>query len=176
MKIIIGLGNPGTEYAGTRHNTGINFVDAIYDLQITSYKDGYGWRRKKDIFVAEFPGLVLVKTAMVFMNESDKVIFEVRYLKYDLKDLYIAHDDLDIKLGEYKIQFGTGPKIHNGLLAVERALGTKEFWRIRIGIDNRMTPVDGEAYVLQRFNPEEKKIIDRVLENITHEITETITG
>lgn len=170
MKIIVGLGNPGEEYAGTRHNAGQLLVDRIFNIQYSIFNNSYGWRRKKDIMAAEFPDFVLVKTAGVFMNESDKIINEIRYMKYDLKDLWIAHDDLDIKLGEYKIQYGTGPKIHNGLLAVERALGTKEFWRIRIGIDNRQFPVDGETFVLQRFNDQEKEVLDGVINRITEEL------
>jgi PTH1 family peptidyl-tRNA hydrolase len=188
MKIIIGLGNPGAEYAGTRHNAGLLLVDQIFNYQFSIFNDSYGWRRKKDIMTAEFPDIVLVKTAGVFMNESGKIIAELKQGGYinnsplhpslNLREgtgkgydgLFLAHDDLDIKLGEYKIQFGTGPKVHNGVLAVERALGTKEFWRIRIGIDNRITPIDGETYVLQRFNKEEKGIIDQIMLKITNDI------
>jgi len=170
MKVIVGLGNPGPEYEGTRHNCGQLLVDQIFNTIFSNNKDSYGWRRKKDIMVAEFPDLVLVKTAGVFMNESDKLINEIRYMKYDFKDLYIAHDDLDIKLGEYKIQFGTGPKVHNGVTAAERAMGTKDFWRIRIGIDNRPFPIEGETYVLQRFSEDERKILEEVLEKAGKEI------
>lgn len=174
MKIIVGLGNPGAEYAGTRHNIGQLLVDKLASLAVEQLNDSYGWRRHKNIMVAEFPELVLVKTAGVFMNESAKMIYEIRYMKYDLGDFYLAHDDLDIKLGEYKIQFGVGPKVHYGVQSVEQALGTKEFWRIRIGIDNREPSFakasEGEKYVLQRFTKEEREVVDGVLEKISHEI------
>ena len=69
-----------------------------------------------------------------------------------MNHLIIIHDDLDIPLGKFKIQFGKGPRLHNGVLSVEQALGTKEFWRIRIGIDNRLKNTDsGEDYVLEKF-------------------------
>jgi peptidyl-tRNA hydrolase, PTH1 family len=182
MKIIIGLGNPGTEYTGSRHNAGVMLVDKFYESKFMNYE--YGFRRKKDIFVYESDSLVLVKTANVFMNESEKIIFELKqsgffnsnntYSKFGeggkLENLFIAHDDLDLKLGEYKIQYGVGPKVHNGVLAIERALGTREFWRIRIGIDNRQTPTDGETYVLQRFTKEESEIINNVLIKAINEI------
>jgi len=81
-------------------------------------------------------------------------------------DLYIVHDDLDIKLGEYKIQKGKGPKVHKGINSIEKALGTDDFWRVRVGVDNRdsnnRTP--GEQYVLQDFTSEEKEILDKVLD------------
>jgi peptidyl-tRNA hydrolase, PTH1 family len=171
MKVIIGLGNPGEEYRNTRHNAGIDLVEEMYNVQCKMYKDEYGWRRHKDIFVAEFSDLILVKTAGYFMNESGRMINDLKYnVKFTNKDLWVAHDDLDLRLGEYKIQMGKGPKVHNGVNSVETVLGTKEFGRIRIGIDNRTTPVDGEAYVLQKFNVEEKKVLDEVLEKVCDEI------
>lgn len=176
MIIVVGLGNPGVEYQNTRHNTGQLLVDRIFNLKFEIFKDAYGWRRKKDIMVAEYPDLVLVKTAGVFMNESGRMVREaLGNRQWALENLYITHDDLDITLGEYKIQFGKGPKEHNGLLSVEQALGTKEFWRVRIGVDNRPHFAEasrGEEYVLQRFLPEEKEVINRVIERAVNEILE----
>jgi PTH1 family peptidyl-tRNA hydrolase len=96
----------------------------------------------------------------------------------------VAHDDLDIKLGEYKIQFGKGPKDHNGVKSVENVLQTEKFWRVRIGIDNRdnITPSNppltlkggrgssGEEYVLQKFLPEEKGILNQILAEMAGEL------
>jgi PTH1 family peptidyl-tRNA hydrolase len=173
MKIIIGLGNPGTEYQNTRHNTGVMLVDRIYKTKFMNYE--YGFRRKKDIYVYESDDLVLVKTASIFMNESGRIIREVLGNRsWELGDLYLAHDDLDIKLGEYKIQLGVGPKEHNGLKSVEQALGTDKFWRVRIGIDNRDQKIragmGGEDYVLQKFFPEEKEIINETVDRAITEI------
>lgn len=161
MKIILGLGNPGVEYAGTRHNVGVVLVDQLASLSID--QSSYGWRREKNKMVFKTDKFVLIKTASVFMNESGSLISN---FQYPISSLYIAHDDLDIRLGEYKIQKGKGPKVHNGVESVEKALKTKDFWRIRIGIDNRTTPIDGETYVLQKFSPEERKILDEVFEKI----------
>ena len=169
MKVIVGLGNPGPEYTGTRHNTGQLLVERISDRLLPTNKDGYGWRRKKNLLVAEFPGLTLVKSAGIFMNESGRMISDIRYLGGE-KDLFIAHDDLDIRLGDYKVQFGVGPKVHGGINSIEATLKTDQFWRIRIGIDNRKVSVDGEAYVLEKFSPEEKEILDGVLEKVADEI------
>jgi len=108
--------------------------------------------------------LWLVKTKDVFMNESGRLLQGLPG-----GELWVAHDDLDIKLGEYKIQKGKGPKEHNGVKAVENALKTKDFWRIRIGVDNRPSfakATEGEAYVLQKFTAEEKEILDGVLNEI----------
>ena len=91
------------------------------------------------------------------MNESG--IF-VKKLKVKPENLYVVHDDLDIPLGKFHIQFGVGPQLHNGLESIEQHLNTKDFWRIRIGVDNRKSPADGETYVLNDFTNEEKSLLE----------------
>jgi len=143
MKLVVGLGNPGLEYVNTRHNVGYIFVDQIPNKS-----------------------KILIFKSQNFMNESG--LFVKKMLNsnnLDSGNLIIAHDDLDIPLGEFKIQYGKGPKDHNGILDIEDKLGTKNFWRVRIGVDNR--PNDnrpmGEEYVLQNFSDEEKVVLDRVI-------------
>lgn len=152
MKIIVGLGNPGADYQNTRHNSGVMLVDR---LAVGSWRKNYG------AMVFKTSEMVLVKTKDVFMNESGKLLQGLPE-----GELWVAHDDLDIKLGEYKVQRGKGPKEHNGVRSIEGTLGTKDFWRIRIGVDNRVTPIDGETYVLQKFSAEEREILNRVLNEI----------
>ena len=141
MKIIVGLGNPGKKYQNSRHNVGHMFID---------YAGSLSSRAERGIFK-------LVKTDC-FMNQSG--IF-VKKLKVKLENLYIVHDDLDIPLGKFHVQFGVGPLLHNGLESIEQHLNTKDFWRIRIGIDNRKFQTDGEAYVLSDFTEEEKKFLQQ---------------
>lgn len=142
MKLIIGLGNPGTKYLKNRHNAGHMFVEwAISNKQ---------WAIKSN----------------VFMNDSGKFVKANLSNLTNLANLFIAHDDLDIPLGKYKIQFGVGPKVHNGILSIENSLNTKDFWRIRIGIDNRKNPVEGEKYVLEDFTNEELEILEGVFNAI----------
>ena len=146
MKLIVGLGNPGEKYKNSRHNTGYVFVDELKEVRL--------------------PKDVVLKKTDTFMNESGSFVKRmVDQYKVDPSDLYIAHDDLDIPLGSFKIQFGVGPKVHNGVNSVEETLGTKEFWRIRIGVDNRKSDdrTQGEEYVLQDFTSEEKLILERMI-------------
>lgn len=149
MKIIIGLGNPGTDYANTRHNVGHMVIEELQKEKLPS-------------------GLMVKKTA-TFMNDSGSdVLIAVNKHKVSLQNLYVVHDDLDIKLGEYKLQFGRGPKDHNGLKSVDEKLGTDEYWHVRVGVDNR--PMDsrpmGEEYVLQNFSDEERVVIERVIKEV----------
>ena len=152
MKIIIGLGNPGAEYQNTRHNAGVMLVDKMADI----------WRKHYGAVVCKKENVWFVKTKDVFMNESGRLLQGLPE-----GELWVAHDDLDIKLGEYKIQKGRGPKEHNGVESVENALKTKDFWRIRIGIENRdRDRENGESYVLGKFTSEEKGILEGVLDEI----------
>jgi PTH1 family peptidyl-tRNA hydrolase len=149
MRLLVGLGNPGEKYELTRHNAGFLLVDALHSEKI--------------------PKDFVVRKSDMFMNESGIFVKKLvdRY-ELDVNDLYIAHDDLDIPLGAYKIQFGIGPKVHNGVNSVERELGTKDFWRIRIGVDNRKPDdrIQGEEYVLQDFTEKERKILNSIITEI----------
>lgn len=109
------------------------------------------------------------------MNDSGKFVKEAlvkKGLSLKGESLTIAHDDLDIPLGQYKIQFGVGPKVHKGIQGIEGALETKDFWRIRIGVDNRepQNRIPGEDYVLQDFTKDERKVLEGVFEEIYAEI------
>lgn len=151
MKLVIGLGNPGKRYRDNRHNVGHMVVDALLKRKL--------------------PKDFVIKKTDVFMNESGNFVKKlVEQYKVNTSDLWIIHDDLDIKLGYYKIQFGKGPKVHNGILSVEKELGSSELWRVRIGIDNRQAePFDfarGKEYVLQNFTDEEKAVLDKVIDEI----------
>jgi len=158
MRVIIGLGNPGAEYQNTRHNAGVMLVEKFAERLNSDYE----WRKHYDALVFKTADLWLVKTKGVFMNESGRLLQGLPE-----SELWVAHDDLDIKLGEYKIQNGKGPKEHNGVESVENALKTKDFWRIRIGIENRdRDRENGENYVLGKFTSEEKGMLEGVLERI----------
>lgn len=159
MKLIVGLGNPGVKYKDNRHNVGIMFVDYMaksLNSHIVKKEKNY-----LAIQPSNYTSFILAKP-LTFMNNSGlavkKLITEYRQ---PITDLFIAHDDLDIPLGKFKIQKGIGPQLHNGIESIEKALRTKDFWRVRIGIDSRTQTswVDGESYVLQNFLLYEKKAI-----------------
>lgn len=150
MKVLIGLGNPGEHYKNNRHNAGHMFVEMCNEQSSMSNQ----WR---------------CLMTNVLMNESGEFVKEkLDFYKLSLDDLYIVHDDLDIRLGEHKIQEGVGPKLHYGIWSIEQALGTKDFWRIRIGVDNRdpQNRVPGEEYVLQDFTEDELVILSNVFNAI----------
>lgn len=163
MKLIIGLGNPGDEYINTRHNAGFMMIDELQKVAGSKKLVASGKQFK-------------IAKSDKFMNESGIFVKKLSS-NYNLPttDLYIVHDDLDIKLGEYKIQLGHGPKDHNGIKSVDKALGTDEYWHVKVGVDNRPERMGlptsakataGEKYVLQNFTDEEKAILDNVISSV----------
>ncbi|RJR29457.1 peptidyl-tRNA hydrolase [Candidatus Microgenomates bacterium] len=152
MKLVVGLGNPDAKHLKNRHNAGHMLVDFM-----------------KENFAGQ--GVVFEKSTEFMNNSGLSVVRLMQKHKVTLGDLYIAHDDLDIPLGEYKIQNNKGPKLHNGIESVEDKLLTPLFWRIRIGIDSRdaenRTP--GEQYVLSDFSKDELKVLEGVFVSILKE-------
>ncbi len=110
------------------------------------------------------------------MNDSGIFVkhFISLYPNISISNLYVIHDDLDIKLGEYKIQFGKGPKENKGLVSIYETLGTRDFWHVRVGIENRQqalgTRIKGEQYVLEDFTEEEKVIVQSVIKQICNQL------
>lgn len=166
MKLIVGLGNPGKKFKDNRHNVGFMVVDKLATQSWSKSKSGllsYSWLNSS---------FELIKP-LTFMNNSGDAVKRA-FVKHKLKldDLYIIHDDLDIKLGEFKIQLGKGPKDHNGLLDIYDKLGTKESWHVRVGVENRNEEnrIPGEKYVLQDFSDDEKEILEGVIKQICKEL------
>ena len=173
MFFVFGLGNPGEKYEQTRHNVGFMLIEEL------SKQMDMGNFVAKDRFTAEVAKkneTVLVKP-QTYMNQSGQAVravldFYQIAVNNKLTNLFVIHDDLDIELGKYKFQFGTGPKVHHGLQSIYQHLKTDQFWHIRVGIDARAgdRSVPGEAYVLQNFTPLEKEQVKQVAEQMIFEL------
>lgn len=183
MKLFVGLGNPGKKYQNTRHNVGWMVVDALAS-NITNVGTGseFKFEKKFNADILRIGETILAKP-MTFMNDSGVSVSALTtFYKILPTDLYIIHDDLDIPLGNYKIQKGKGPKGHNGILSVEEKLGTNDFWRVRVGIENRpekakmqmlngeQQRVSGEVYTLLEFEKSERQDLDRVVKQIIEKL------
>jgi PTH1 family peptidyl-tRNA hydrolase len=165
MKLIVGLGNPGKKYALTRHNTGFIFVDLL------AQKYGQDWQDSKKLhsqIAKPSKDLVLAKP-QTFMNTSGKAVKAlVNFYKVDIDNLLVVHDDLDIKLGEYKVTHKS-PLLHNGVNSIENELNSNEFTRLRLGIENRAENIPGEKYVLENFTPNEIVVINNTITKLINE-------
>jgi len=162
MYLIIGLGNPGKQYEHTRHNLGFRVLDLLAGRR--SLGEG-GWENKYDSKFLKLDDVILAKP-QTFMNKSGEAVKEI--LKYyPAAELILVHDELDLPLGSIKVQKNISGAGHNGVQSVIDELGTKDFIRIRLGIDNPQTrqQIPGEDYVIQKFTAEEEKIAIEMLEN-----------
>jgi PTH1 family peptidyl-tRNA hydrolase len=177
MKFIFGLGNPGEKYAQTRHNVGFRVVDAL------AKKIDAGDLVAKDKFRAEIvkQDEVLLGKPQTYMNQSGQAVrsildFYQIDIKKEFSDLFVIHDDLDIELGRFKVQFGVGPKVHHGLQSIYQYLKTDQFWHVRVGIDGRAgdRTIPGEAYVLQNFLPTELELFNTTVEQVVTELKNRI--
>jgi len=171
MKLIVGLGNPGSQYKNNRHNVGFMVVDRL----VTAAFENSG-KLKAELIKGE---RAVVAKPTTFMNDSGEAVSLLSsFFKVPSTDTYAIHDDLDIPLGEYKMQFGVGPKVHNGVNSIEAKLGTKDFWRVRVGIENRNREegpqISGEEYVLKNFNEDEIKVRDTVINKVVEELRKII--
>lgn len=167
LKIIVGLGNPGKDYDGTRHNVGFLVVEALA-------KEGT-WKREKSFHsnVAKVDRYIYVKPT-TFMNNSGKAITALmHYYKIEPKDVWIIHDDLDLPLGKAQIRFGGGTAGHHGLASTIEHLKTADFGRIRVGIRgdelrqfHSETGIEANNFVMGNFTAEEEDIIRQIKDAI----------
>lgn len=168
IKLIVGLGNHGNEYDQTRHNAGFMFLDYILKGQKFKLES----KLKSLLLEATYNDKRLIfSKPQTYMNSvGESVVLISSYFKIKPQEILVVHDDLDIQLGKYKIAFAKGPKIHNGILSVENRLSTKNFWRLRIGIDNRnlveRESYPGSNYVLSKFKNDEITLLFNTFEEI----------
>ncbi len=133
IKLIVGLGNPGDKYAATRHNAGFWFVDAVAaqnNSKLVSDAKMFG-----DVGKLNQDSWLLKPTT--FMNASGRAIAALaNYYKILPAEILVVHDELDLPAGSAKLKFGGGHGGHNGLKDIHAALGTADYWRLRLGIDH----------------------------------------
>jgi PTH1 family peptidyl-tRNA hydrolase len=162
MKLIVGLGNPGKEYDGTRHNIGFMVIDSIlkkYNLNCNKKKfDGIYCEttinNEKIIFLKP----------QRFINLSGEVIKKyIDYFKISIEDILVIHDDLDIPVGKFKLKMSGGSAGHNGLKNIEMNIGTEEYKRLKIGISNDKA-IDTKEYVLGKLSSIDKKELDEIID------------
>jgi peptidyl-tRNA hydrolase, PTH1 family len=173
MKLIVGLGNPGKQYVGTRHNIGFEAVDAL--ARRLGWTSGPGEFEK--LARANFDGLamdgsvlglsekLMLLKPMTYMNLSGKAIQgAMGFYRLAPADVMVVLDDLALPCGRLRIRSGGSSGGHNGLKDIERALGTDQYPRLRIGIDAPPPFLPGKDYVLQPFTAEQRKAIAPAIE------------
>src|SRR3989344_5352890 len=150
FKLIVGLGNPGQEYENTRHNAGFIFIDKLSE------------QLKDACFKYEKP--------QTFMNKSGAAVLAlVKFHKIKPENILIVHDDIDILWGNFKLSFGRSSAGHKGVESIIKALKTKNFWRLRIGIQpirqahGKPKHIPADKIILKKFTSAELKTLDKTI-------------
>ena len=166
IRLIVGLGNPGAQYEGTRHNAGAFFVRRLaaqYSLTLSADRNALGESARG--LVAGHDLRVLVPST--FMNESGRSVAAMaNYYRIDPDEILIAHDELDVPPGESRFKHDGGHGGHNGLRDVIPALGgRKDFWRLRIGIGHPGSARQVSGWVLSKASAADQIAIDTSIES-----------
>lgn len=170
FKLIVGLGNPGKDYKKTYHNAGFLALEYFTRSAEKNWKMGAdNWKYLK-------AGEKIFVRPLTFMNNSGEAVKSVlAYFKAPPADLLVVHDDSDLPLGRFKLSFGQGSAGHKGVESIQKALRTKNFWRLRLGI--RPASLLGRRakageFVLKKISPHGLKALYFALEDSNLKVTE----
>ncbi len=170
MKLVVGLGNPGDNYNFTRHNAGFLALDFYFKVKGLEWEKnprlGAIFKRENDVFFIK---------PQNYYNDSGEVVREyMRYYKIPASDILVICDNFDLEFGKIRYRSSGLAGGNNGLKSIDKALGSNEYPRLRIGTENnelrrKMGDID---FVLSRFTPEEKEQLPTVLSEVTERIEE----
>jgi len=172
MKLIVGLGNPGPEYRGTRHSVGFDVLDRLGERG-----GGAGWQQKfkGELGRATVGGeSCLLLRPLTFMNRSGISVGLTReYFHVAPEDIVVVHDEVDLPFGRLRVKTGGGHAGHNGLRSLVESLGTADFARVRVGV-GRPQRGDLADYVLSRWNAEELEWLGDLLDRSADAVAEIV--
>ncbi len=161
MYLIVGLGNPGFEYRGTRHNIGFRVIEEWVSELGLVFKENYYSRYT---MVQFYDKKVILQCPLTFMNLSGKAVRIFRD-QFEIKNhnIMVVHDDLDLLMGKLRIARNGGSGGHKGISSIIDALGTKDFTRLRIGIGRPRYGESVEDFVLSPFYEDEMEIVEKII-------------
>ena len=170
--LIVGLGNPDQRYQNTRHNLGQLAIQTLCSkLNLTEFKKDkklkVSWIKNKNFIIA---------LPLTYMNESGIAVLNLKkYFKIPIKNILVFHDDIDLKIGTFKISYARGSAGHNGVQSIINHLKTKNFHRFRLGIQPlKGKPKNVDKFVLGKFTQEEQKLTQKVIEKALEKIFEDL--
>ena len=174
MFLIVGLGNPGLDYAYTRHNVGFMLADhLVYALGFPDYKSKFNSLYSEKLL--DRSAKVIIQKPQTYMNLSGKAVSQiVSFYKIPTENIFVVHDDLDLVPLDVKIKFAGSNGGHNGLRDIDRHIGNK-YWRIRIGIGRPLEKGQVANYVLSTFYKDEiTEMLPKVFSPICQSISELL--
>ncbi len=174
MLLLVGLGNPGPNYAGNRHNIGFMAVDEIVR------RHGFGpYKARFRSLVAEgrlAGDKVLVLKPTTYMNESGAAVGEaLRFYKLPAENVIVLYDEIDLTPGKVRVKQGGGAGGHNGIRSIDSHIG-KDYWRVRIGVGHPGEKDLVERYVLSDFRKEERPLFEKVVDAVAEAVPLLLEG
>ncbi len=176
ISLIVGLGNPGPEYAETRHNAGFRFLERLASRERVSLRaePRYSGEVAKVRIGSREVWLLAPQT---FMNLSgDAVLKLARYYKIPPPEILVVHDELDLPPGVVRLKQGGGAGGHNGLTDIIAKLGAADFMRLRIGVGRPASGAQGASFVLNRAPKAEQALIDEAIDAALRHLDEIVDG
>lgn len=176
IKLIVGLGNPGPSYEKTRHNAGFWLLEEIaseYGVQFAAKNKFFGQVSKVTIS-GQTVHLIFPTT---YMNRSGQAVSAIaKFYDIEPEQILVAHDELDIPVGDIRLKYSGGHAGHNGLRDIIKAINSKDFYRLRIGIDRPNKDGDVADYVLKAPSKTERQLIDDGLSNAMKLLPTIVSG
>jgi len=176
MLLLVGLGNPGQEYAGNRHNIGAMAVDEIV------HRHGFSApktrSRPQGVFSEGIIDGIKVTTLkpLTYMNDSGKAVGDaMRYWRLDSQDIFVLHDELDLAPGKVRTKLAGGHAGHNGLRSIDSHIG-KDYWRVRLGVGHPGDKTRVTGHVLRDFSKADKQWLDKTLDAVADAIPLLLKG
>ena len=170
VKLVIGLGNPGSEYNNTRHNIGFMYLDYLYG---DCFKKNIKFNALEYETIINNEKVIFIKP-LSYMNLSGEVVIKyVNFYKINIDDVLVIQDDMDMDIGRYKLLFNHGDGGHNGIKDINNKLNSKRYLRLKIGISKR-SDIDIKNFVLGKFSNDELKIVNDIFNNLRELINDYV--
>ena len=174
--LIVGLGNPDPKYLKTRHNIGFWFLDLFAEKYNLSFNDNLKKGYLDSTYKYDNITIKILKP-MTFINDSGSPLVKfIKNTNISPNDIIVAYDDLDLIPGKVRLKFSGGSGGHNGIKDITEKIGTKDFWRLKIGIGKPMHKDDVISYVLGKPSPEDKASINSGIDKILANSKDIISG
>ena len=176
IRLIVGLGNPGTEYEATRHNAGFWWVDGLaakLGARLNADRNYHGLMARLN----RPEGPLWLLEPMTYMNRSGQSVAALaRFFKIDPTEVLVVHDELDLAPGQAKLKFGGGSGGHNGLKDIHAQLGSADYWRLRLGIGHPGVKAEVVDYVLRKPAPDEREALQACIARTLDASAELLAG
>ena len=176
LKLIVGLGNPDNHLLNTRHNVGFWFVDQLS----SSLDKDFVFIKKFDSEMSEIDtdtNKIIIMKPLTYINDSGNPLFKyIKNKNISPDNILIAYDDLDLQIGQIRIKFSGGSGGHNGLNSIIEKIGSRDFWRLRVGIGKPQDREQTVSYVLGKPPQEDREKIDTSILKLIAEKNDLLNG